>query len=127
MDRGRAGWASELCAVHTLAVDRLVAASLAVGNKSSVWTACFSDGGLLGELLRDFVGVVFVDAGGEEEVLSSLYIGGVVVVLTRVGSLVFEDLNELVEAGSNNSTEDGSKPVDPVVAVERAVDNRGTK
>lgn len=123
MERGGGGWAAELSAVHALGVDGVVGAALAVGEDGSVWAACLGDGGLLGELFGDFVCVVFVDAGGEEEVLPALDVGCVVVVLARVGGFVFEDLDEFVEAGGDDGAEDGAKPVDPVVVVEAVVDD----
>jgi hypothetical protein len=96
---------------------------LAVRNDVAVGTACCGDVGLLSELLGDLVCVVLVDTGGEQELLPPLHVGGAVAVLAGVGGLVFEDLDELVEAGSNNGAENGSDPVDPVVAGEGVVDN----
>lgn len=50
-----------------------------------------------------------------------------ILVLPRVGSLVLEDFDELVEASCYDGTEDWSEPVDPVVAFEVASDDGGTE
>jgi hypothetical protein len=39
----------------------------------------------------------------------------VIMVCTRVYGLIFEHLDEFVEAGGKKGTEDGADPVDPVV------------
>lgn len=114
-------------AVHALLVRVVGAAALAVGEDGAVGPAGSVDGAFLCEFLGDFVGVVFVDAGGEEEIASPFYVGGVVVVLAWVGGLVFEDLDEFVETGGDYGSEDRAEPVDPVVVVERVVDDSWTE
>lgn len=47
--------------------------------------------------------------------------GTLFVILTGIGRLVFEDLDELEESGCDAGTKDGSEPVDPVVAFELVV------
>ena len=110
-------------AVHTLRVVDGIGAALAVGDEGSVGTACGCDDGFLGEFFCDFVGVVFVYAGGEEEVFPPLDVGCAVAVLVGVGGFVFEDFDEFVEAGCDDGAEDGADPVDPVVAGEGVVDD----
>jgi hypothetical protein len=123
MDGRPGGWTTELCAVHTLAIDALSAAALAVGNNGSIRTAGSSNDGLLCKLLSNFAGIVLVDACGKKKVSSAFNVGNLVTVLPRVGSLVFEGLDELVESGSKCGTKDRPKPVDPVVGTESAVDD----
>lgn len=104
-------------------IDGEVAASLAVCDDSAIGSTSCGDNSLLGKLLCNLVRVVLVNSSGEQKVLLPAYVGGAVDVLVWVGSFVFEDLDELVEAGCDDGTEDGSKPVDPVVAVKSMVDN----
>lgn len=100
-----------------------------VRNDGAIGPACRGDDDLLGELLGDFVRVVLVDTGSEQELLPPLDVGGAiaVAVLVWVGRLVFEDLDEFVEAGRNNGTKDRSNPVDPVVAGEGVIDHCWTE
>lgn len=51
----------------------------------------------------------------------------IVHVLTWVDSLVFESLDELVEGDREQGTEEGSNPVNPVVAGEFSSDDRGAE
>lgn len=48
-------------------------------------------------------------------------------VLARIGRLVFEELDKLVEAGGDQTAQDGSHPVDPVMTGEGAGHDGGTK
>jgi len=119
MDRRRGGRTTKLCAVHTLAIDALSTAALTVGNNGSIRAAGSSNHGFLCKLLSNFAGIVLVDACSKKKVPSAFNVGDLVTVLTRIGGLVFEGLDELVEPGSKGGTENRSKPVDPVVATER--------
>jgi hypothetical protein len=51
----------------------------------------------------------------------------VVIILTRVGDLVLEDLDELVEDDGEDGTDGGSGPVNPVLFVEDAGDDAGAE
>lgn len=112
-----------MCAIHSLRVDGVVAAPLTIRNDVSIGTTSRGDGGLLGKLLSDLACIVLVDTGGKQELLPSLDVGSTIAVLIWVGGFVFEDLDELVEAGSNNGTKDRSNPVDPVVIGKGVVDD----
>jgi hypothetical protein len=112
-----------LCAVYTLAIDALSTAALAVGNNGPIRTAGSSNHSLLCELLGNFSGIILVDACGKKKVPSALHVGDLVTVLTGIGGLIFEGLDELIESGSKSGTKDRPEPVDPVVATEGAVDD----
>ncbi len=60
-------------------------------------------------------------------ILGIRHAAGIDFVLAGVGRLVLEDLDELVETGGNEGTEDGTEPVDPVVAHERTRHDGRTK
>jgi hypothetical protein len=51
----------------------------------------------------------------------------VIVILTRVGNLVLEDLDELVEDDGEDGTDGWSGPVDPVLFVKDARDDAGAE
>jgi len=116
---------AELGAVHPLTVDHWSLDSLAIRNNRAIWAASLSN--LLGKLRGDLVGIVFIDASGDQQVPSPLNVSRVVVVLSGVGCLVFENLDELVEPGREDRTKDWPNPVDPVVGVESVVDDSGTE
>jgi hypothetical protein len=113
---------AELRAVHALLRDDLLAtSSLAVGNDVSIGTSRLDNFGLLGKLVGDVVSIVFVDTGSKQQVLLLLHFGGVIHVLTWVGCLVFEYLDEFVETGCNDGSENRSEPVNPVIGGEVSV------
>lgn len=64
-----------------------------------------------------------VDARRHEQVLLVLHLGRVVLVLSRICRFVLQDLDEFVEACSDDGAEDRTEPVDPVVGLEAGVDD----
>lgn len=127
MDGALGRWTAELGTVHALTVSSIVTASLTIRNNCTIRATSLGSRDLLSKLLSDLVGIVLVDTGGKQQVLSPLDIGGMIVILTRVGGFVFENLDELIEAGRDDGTKDWSNPVDPMVTMEGAVDNRRTE
>jgi hypothetical protein len=67
------------------------------------------------------------DVLGASAVLVDVEVLGLVgvEVLARVGGLVFEVLDEVVETDGEEGAKEGSQPVDPVVAREETVDDAG--
>jgi hypothetical protein len=112
-----------LCAVHALSVNGMITTPLAIRKDSAIRTTGCADNGLFGKLLRDFVRIEFVDTSSKQEFLPPLYMGAAIAILVRVGGLVLENLDELVETCRYDGAEDRSEPVDPVVAGEDMVDN----
>jgi hypothetical protein len=100
----------------------LAASTLAVCNDSTVWTASFGNSGFFGKLCSDLVSVILIDTSSKQQVLLLLNLSSVVHILTWVGCLVFEDLDEFVKAGRDDGSEDGPQPIDPVVRSEFEVD-----
>ena len=92
-----------LRSVHAV-VPVLTFSTLTVGHDRSVYTTLFGWNSLQSEIVCDVYSIGFVDTCSHEEVLLFLDGSFVVHVLVRVGCLVFQDLDELVETSSNDGS-----------------------
>lgn len=52
-----------------------------------------------------------------------LHLGRVILILSRIGRFVLQDLDELVEACGDDRAQDRAEPIDPVVGFEAGVDD----
>lgn len=93
---------TEACAIHASRILVGAVAALTVCHLGSIWTSVFASSLLDSQLVCNVLGVGFVDTSGHEQILLLLDLGCVIQILTRVGSLVFKDLDELVKASGND-------------------------
>jgi len=118
---------AECCTIHSVGVDFLRSSALSVGHDIAIWSAVFGGVGLFGQFVSYMSCVDGIDTCCHEKVLLLLDLASVVQVLTWVGSLVFQDLDKLVETSCDDGAKDRSEPVDPVVARKLVVDNSRTE
>jgi len=118
---------TERSSIHAVCVDVLRSPTLTLSHDVAIRSTILGNGGLFGQFVSDMSCIDRVDTSCDEKVLFLLDLGGVVRVLIGIGSLVFQDLDELVEAGCDNGPQNRSEPVDPVIAGELAVNDGRTE